>query len=102
MEVERQNTWEQTVIGYSNIKIFLRRNIATHGIKERWKMLRKWKVFEGNTDEPQRLGRWYWDYECTCDKCGTELSLEDKVQTDGNKVFCLDCADGICTVEELL
>lgn len=44
-------------------------------------MLRKWKVFEGNTDEPQRLGRWYWDYECTCDKCGTELSLEDKVQT---------------------
>ena len=63
-------------------------------------MLRKWKVFDG-IDE-RGLGRYYTDYECTCDKCGTELSLEDKVQTDGQKVYCLECADGICTVEELL
>lgn len=63
-------------------------------------MLRKWEAFEG-IDE-RGLGRYYTDYECTCDKCGKQLSLEDKVQVDGENTYCLECADDIVTVEKLL
>ena len=46
--------------------------------------------YEGNTDE-RGLYRRIKEYEFTCESCGAELSLEDKVFDYGDGQVCEEC-----------
>lgn len=53
-------------------------------------MLRVIRGFEGDLSE-RGLHRQITEYEFTCDKCGAELSLEDKVFDYGDGQVCEEC-----------
>lgn len=52
-------------------------------------MIRMFNGYEGDTERP--LFRRITEYECTCDKCGGQMSLEDKVYDFGDGRVCQAC-----------